>query len=69
MPPTNHLIEVKAYSVKELAVMYGVCDKTLKKWLHPFLEHIGIKQGRYYNVAQVTIIFSKLGLPTWLQEE
>jgi transposase-like protein len=63
MPRKATLTEVKPYSIKELALLYGVCDKTLKKWLKPFAETIGTKQGRYYNVAQVSIIFDKLGLP------
>lgn len=62
-------IEIKPYSTKELASIYGVCDKTLKKWLLPFTEAIGKKQGRYYNVAQVKTVFDKLGVPNILQEE
>jgi hypothetical protein len=61
-------IEIKPYSTKELASIYGVCDKTLKKWLLPFGEIIGKKQGRYFNVAQVKIIFDKLGVPSCLSE-
>ena len=56
-------IEMKHYSTKELAQFYGVCDKTLLKWMRPFADDIGQKQGRYYTVAQVRIIFEKLGLP------
>lgn len=61
-------IEIKPYSTKELASIYGVCDKTLKKWLLPFAEAIGKKQGRYYNVAQVKTVFDKLGIPNILNE-
>jgi transposase-like protein len=55
--------EIKPYSTKEIAMLYGVCDKTLKKWLKPFEEYIGKKTGRYYTIAQVNIIFDKLGMP------
>jgi transposase len=55
--------EVKPYSTKEIAMLYGICDKTLKKWLKPFEEGIGKKTGRYYTIAQVNIIFDKLGMP------
>ena len=55
--------EIRPYSLKEIAGIYGVCDKTIKKWLSPFGELIGKKHGRYYTVAQVKIIFEKLGLP------
>lgn len=54
---------LKPYSIKELADIYGVCDKTFKKWLKPFEVAIGPKQGRYFNVAQVRVIFEKLGVP------
>lgn len=63
MSTTNPLIEMKHYSTKELAQFYGVCDKTLLKWMRPFTKDIGQKQGRYYTVAQVRIIFEKLGMP------
>lgn len=60
----NEAVELKHYSTRELARIYGVCDKTLVKWMKPFLKEIGEKQGRYYTVAQVKIIFDKLGLPS-----
>lgn len=63
MTMPNHFADIKPYSIKELAAKYGVCDKTLKKWMKPFAEAIGEKQGRYFTVAQVQIIFDKLGLP------
>ncbi len=55
--------EVKAYSAKELCIIYGISYKTLRKWLSPFKADIGDRQGRFYTVLQVEIIFSKLGLP------
>ncbi len=55
--------EIKAYSTKELANIYGICEKTFKKWLIPFYNEVGERHGRYYNVAQVKIIFGRLGVP------
>ena len=64
MSTTNqNNIELKHYSTKELARFYGVCDKTLLKWMKPFTTDIGPKQGRFFTVAQVKIIFEKLGTP------
>jgi transposase-like protein len=57
-------IEVRHYSTKELARFYGVCDKTLLKWMRPFANDIGQRQGRYFTVAHVKIIFEKLGEPS-----
>jgi hypothetical protein len=40
-----------------------VDERTIKKWMKPFAEQIGKRQGRFYNVVQVKLIFEKLGLP------
>jgi len=60
---SKNKIEVKPYNLKDLSSIYGVCNKTLKKWLVPFEKEIGSKQGRYFSITQVKIIFEKLGLP------
>ena len=57
-------IKLKPYSMTELARIYGVDPRTLKKWLVPFENEIGIKQGRFYQIPQVKLIFDKLSLPT-----
>jgi len=54
---------VKPYSSKELAGIYGVGKKTLHRWMEPFENEIGKKHGRFFTVAQVKIIFSRIGLP------
>lgn len=64
----NLVTEIKPYTTKELASIYGVCDKTLKKWMKPFSADIGEKQGRYYTVAQVKMIFEKIGVPCKFKE-
>jgi len=56
-------IALKPYSPQDLAGIYGVGIKTLKRWLRPFQRDIGERQGRYYTIAQVQVIFEKLGLP------
>ena len=63
MSTQNLVREIKPYSTKDLASIYDVCDKTMKKWIKPFTSEIGEKNGRYYSVAQVKIIFDKLGVP------
>jgi len=60
---------VKAYSLKELAVMYKVHHKIIANWLKPFEDKIGRKVGHYYTVLQVEIIFSLLGPPHVEAEE
>jgi len=59
--------DVKPYTMKELCSIYQVSDKTMRKWLRPFAEQIGKRQGHIYNVAQVVIIFTNLGVPGVLE--
>ncbi len=54
---------LRAYTLSELASIYGVCNRTMRKWIKPFSEQIGPRQGHYYSVAQVKIIIDKVGLP------
>ncbi|MEO7982812.1 MAG: hypothetical protein ABI688_01900 [Bacteroidota bacterium] len=54
---------IKHYSAKELAFLYLVCKPTFKRWVEPYQEQIGKRNGNYYTSAQVEIIFQKLGVP------
>ena len=63
MGTINLIEEIRPSSIRDLAGVYGCCDKTMKKWIIPFHAEVGLKNGRYYSVAQVKIIFDKLGLP------
>jgi transposase len=62
-------IPLKHYTLRELAKFYGVCEKTFKKWITPFLSEIGEKNGKFYSIAQVRIIFQKLELPSYYEVE
>jgi hypothetical protein len=53
--------------MKELCEIYQVSDKTMRKWLEPFSDQIGKRQGHIYNVAHVVIIFTNLGVPGILE--
>jgi len=61
--PYRVYILVKPYTFKEFCDLYGVADKTLKKWLKPFKSQIGERLGWYYTVLQVETIFNKIGVP------
>ncbi len=56
-------VPVKPYSLKELAELYGMSVHTISKWLKPFQEMIGKRNGRFYTNLQVQKIFSFLGEP------
>jgi len=68
MSTTNYVIEIKAYSLTELANLYGISNRIMKTWLAPFSNDIGKKHGRLYNTLQVKTIFEKLGLPGKAEE-
>lgn len=56
-------VQLKAYTVKDLAEFYEVSEKIIRQWLVPFEQEIGKKQGWYYTPKQAEIIFAKLGIP------
>ncbi len=60
------LFKVKPYSKREMAEIYGVSSKTFEKWINPFIDDIGKRNGRYYTVRQVTMIIEKLDFPYWI---
>jgi hypothetical protein len=63
MSITDKRIEIKPYSLTELANIYGVTNRTMKNWITPHKEAVGDKIGRLYTTLQIKIIFEKLGLP------
>lgn len=56
-------VEVKVYSIGELAALYEISVRTMNRWLSPHAEKIGKRVGRFYSVKQVAIIFDQLGMP------
>ena len=67
MSTTNETM-IKGYMTKELAKLYQVSPKVFRNWIKPHLSAIGERQGWYYNLAQVKIIFEKLGAPQGADE-
>ena len=63
MSTTRKTVEVKAYSIGELATLYEISVRTMNRWLKPHAERVGKREGRFYTVKQVEIIFDLLGLP------
>lgn len=60
---TSTNVRIKVYSVQEVAQLYGISGKRLKKWLNPFEKEIGHRNGHFYNPKQIKIIFDRLGDP------
>jgi len=55
---------IRPYTHKELAALNGVSWLTFQRWIKPFAEEIGAKNGHFYSARQVAIIFNKLGKPS-----
>ena len=68
MSITENKIEIKPYSITELARIYGVTNRTMKNWINRHDEAVGLKVGRLYTTLQIKIIFEKLGLPGKAEE-
>jgi len=60
---TSDKIRIRSYSVKEVANLYGVSGKILKKWLDDYENEIGDRKGHFYNPRQMKVIFDRLGAP------
>ena len=58
-------IEIKAYSKKELRLLYGVKQDVFRNWLNRIKEHIPDynQNTRILTPAQVKAIIEKLGEP------
>ncbi len=56
-------IEIRPYSVGDLAVYYNVDRRTFKTWIIEHEAAIGKRVGYYYTIKQVKIIFTVLGVP------
>lgn len=57
------MAEIKPYNKKQLSSLYNVSTLTLRSWLKPFSTEIGQYNGKCYTIAQIQIIFSKIGNP------
>jgi hypothetical protein len=58
-------VDVRPYKNKELRIMYGMNEnpKAWKRLLDRYKDEIGERQGQFYDVNQVKIIFNKCGVP------
>ncbi len=63
MQTGKQLIVVKPCSVAELAALYGVSEKVMRKWLAVIEQHTGKRRGRFYTAMQVSCILRRLGVP------
>lgn len=60
---TAEILILKPYNHTQLAEFYGVCWLTFQRWVKKHDEEIGKKQGHFYSIKQVLIIFKIFGMP------
>lgn len=63
MTSSSSQIAIKPCTLTELAAIYGIGVRTMKKWITSHQDAVGEKHGRLFTALQVKIIFEKLGLP------
>ncbi|MGE5518863.1 MAG: helix-turn-helix domain-containing protein [Candidatus Dadabacteria bacterium] len=54
---------IRAMTIKELAALYQVSIRTFRRWLRPYREEIGQRDGWFYKPSQVKTIIQMLGEP------
>ncbi|MCD6068901.1 MAG: hypothetical protein K0S33_3727 [Bacteroidetes bacterium] len=55
--------ELKAYTKKELRLLYGIPESTFKRWLKAVAETADTGRKNWLNLIQVEALFRKYGVP------
>jgi hypothetical protein len=54
---------VKPYRLSDLAAIFDVNRKTMRKWMDKYPEDLSRHEGKYFSVRQVEFCLDKFGLP------
>lgn len=54
---------VKPYRLSDLAEIFDVNRKTMRKWMDKYPEDLSRHEGKYFSVRQVEFCLDKFGLP------
>lgn len=57
---TEHPIPPHPMTLRQLAARWQVNEKTVKKWIEPFLGELGTIRGNLFTPRQVKIILDHL---------
>lgn len=69
MRKKDQRIRIHPMGLSELASIYNVHRHTMRKWIKKISDKVGKREGKLYSVAQLTIIFEKLGFPYYINLE
>ncbi|TCZ74056.1 hypothetical protein [Flaviaesturariibacter aridisoli] len=58
----GHLI-IRPYRLKDLAAIYDVSTKTMKKWIDGLKVEVKREKCQYYSIGQVESVAQQLGFP------
>ena len=54
---------LKPYTLAQLAKLYNVSPKVMRRWLQSMQPQLGERRGGYYTMNQVLHNIQKLGVP------
>ena len=60
---TDGKLFVKPYRLSDLAIIFDVKRKTMRKWLDKYPEQFGKREGKYFSIRQVEFCLQTFGLP------
>lgn len=66
MKSTTLRPKIRHYSAKQLAYFYLISKPTFNRWIEPYKEQIGNRNGNYHTSSQVEMIFQIIGIPPLL---
>jgi transcription initiation factor TFIIIB Brf1 subunit/transcription initiation factor TFIIB len=54
---------IRPYMLKDLAEVYHVSAKTVRRWINKLIPEVGPKHAKYFTVNEVSKIVNAIGLP------
>jgi hypothetical protein len=54
---------IKPYRIIDLAAIFDVNRKTMRRWMSNFPGELGKRDGKYYSINQVEFMIAQFGLP------
>ncbi len=54
---------VKPYRLSDLASIFDVDRKTMRKWMDKYGDELKSHEGKYFSVRQIEFCLDKFGLP------
>lgn len=59
----NGKLIIRRYRINDLAAIYEISYKTMRKWMSNFPDELGRKAGRYYSIRQLEFMIGQFGEP------